>query len=403
MTTQTMVNDDQTTEAMKDFTKQWYNAVVTGCGLDPNTFQLTQGFEQPGRTSESLWKDFNATPPVSVTHYWNPAQINNLSSTYGGVISNLIPQDSGEFQEIMGDYYALWENYLHSTPPPKIPEGGILELFNQWQQLNMPPDKGQAAYTAYQQVSQGIVPIAMEKWLAAGGGKGGTKAYNATVDDLKRAMSQGGPGKNVEMDSSTTSKDVTNTWAKGEINGLYEFFTGEASVEWRKYTEKVTSSNVKIAADFKTLVTFTCGPLAEPSTDPILKQYKPWYHSAAVNLAYKNNNYYVWKRTPPTWADTFGNKGNLQFFTTSLIVVSGVTVTVTSDASFDNQEQQKLKGSTQIGVFPFFGVKAQGEWSHDFTFSDEGHLTVTSTVPEGVFVTLGAIVTSTESAFGLRP
>ncbi|TCO58318.1 hypothetical protein [Actinocrispum wychmicini] len=402
MTASTLVRGGEATEAVKTLTAQWYNAVVEGCGLDRNTFQLAQGFIQPGVTSESLWKIFNAIPPVTVTHYWNPAQINNFSSTYGALVSNLVPQDSGEFQQTMGDYYARWQNYLqHSTPPPTIPKpGGILELFNQWQQLNMPPEQGQAAYTAYQQVSQGVVPIAMQKWLAAGGGASGTKAYNATVEDLKRIMSQGGPGKSVHMDSSTTSSDVTNTWAKGEVGGFYEFFVGEASVEWKKYTEKISASKLTIDATFKTIGTFTCGPLAEPSTDPILGQYVPWYHSAAVNLAYQNNNYYVWKHTPPTWDGTFGDKGDLRFFTTSLIVVSGVDTTVSSEASFSEQEQEELTASAQVGVFPFFEAKGSGGWNHKFKFDDSGRMTVSCSVPPGVFVILGAIVTPTKDAFG---
>lgn len=388
-----LATESSAAEAMQTLTAQWYNAVVSGCGLDPRTFQLAQGFTQLGTTSEAMWNVFDAIPPATVSHYWNPAQINNFSSTYGGVINNLIPQNSGEFQRLMGDYYSRWVAYLHGNPSPQIPAGGILQLFNNWQQLNMPPGQGQAAFTAYQEVSQGVVPVAVQMWLNAGGGTGGVKAYNATIEDLNAQITPSTPGKSVSMNSSTESTDVTHTWANGEVGGVFDFFVGEGSADWDKLTTDVSQAGVEIEATFKHLTTFSTGPLAKTSSDPVLSGYQPWYDSEALNLAFHHNDNFVWNQSPPTWNDTFGPEGNLQFVTTSLVVVSGVEVTVTSAVSLSKSEQESVKSSAAFGFFPFFEAEASGGWTHDFTFSDSGGMTVTSTVPEGVVVVLGASVT----------
>lgn len=394
------VAESSAAEAMRTLTAQWYNAVVSGCDLDPRTFQLAQGYQRVGSTSEALWNIFDAIPPMSLSHFWNPAQVDNFSSVYGGVINNLIPQNSGRFQAAMGDYYSKWVDYLHTTPPPVIPSGGIRALFDTWQQLNMPPEQGQNAYTEYQEVSQGVVPVAVQMWLDAGGGTGGVKAYNATVEDLTAQITPATPGKNVSMDSATESSETTHTWASGEVGGWYDFFAGEGSGSWDELTTKTTQAGVEIEAKFSHLTTFSTGPLARPSSNPVLKDYKPWYDGEALNLAYHHDNNFVWSQTPPSWQDTFGPDGNLRHLTTSLVVVDGVEVTITSAASFTESEQESVKASAAFGFFPFFEAEASGGWTHKFSFNDSGGMTVTSSVPEGVSIVLGAIVTSIADILG---
>jgi hypothetical protein len=383
-------------EAMTTLTAQWYNAVVTGCGLDPNTFQLAQGIQPLPNLSEGLWEIFDAVPPMSVSNYWNPAEITNFSQTYQGVVANLIPQSQAEFQTQMGDYYPQWVSYLHSSPPPTIPavtgppSAGMVALFQSWQELNMPPGLGQTCLTLYQAVALGVVPVAMSM-LYQNFGK--AFAYNKTIEDLTNAMTASTPGKSVYMNSATTSSDVSKTWANGKVIGEYDFFEGEGSADYDSLSTQIAEAGVEINATFNHVLTFTAGPLSAPSQDPILSSYVPWYDSEALNLAYANNNNFVWGTGAPTWAETFGPDGNLQNLLTSIVVVSGVTITTTSSASFDASQQTTVKASLEVGFFPFFGAEASGGWSHVIKQMDSAGLVIDSTVPEGVFVILGAIVT----------
>jgi len=377
-------------QAMSTLNAQWYNAVVTGCHLDPSTFQLFQGNAPLATTSEALWNIFDAVPPLSVNNFYNPSQANVFSTDYGAVIANLNPQNAASFQTAMGDYYAQWIAYLNTNPT--IPQGGILALFQTWSQLHMPPDQAQAAYTAYQQVSQGVVPVAMQMWLAAGGGTGGTKAYNATIAQLQNELSAAA-GASVSLNSSSASSDISHTWAKAEIGGWYDIFGGAAEASYDQLTMSLISSGLTIEASFQHLVTFAAGPLARPSSDPILSQYQPWYSSAALNLAYQNNNNIVWKHTPPTWENTFGPNGNMLRTASAVVVVDGVDITMTSNANFDASSQTTFKAAAEAGIFPFFEASASGGWTHDVSFDSHGAVTVKSSSPTGNPNILGVIVT----------
>jgi len=94
---------DPAEEAITKLTAQWYNAVVNGCHLDPDTFQLIQGATPLGSTSETLWNILDVVPPLSVSNYYNPSQLNVFSTDYGAVINNLKPQNADRFQNDMGD------------------------------------------------------------------------------------------------------------------------------------------------------------------------------------------------------------------------------------------------------------------------------------------------------------
>jgi hypothetical protein len=378
--------------AMETLTAQWYNAVVTGCGLDRTTFQLCQGNVALGSTSEAMWNTFDVVPPLSVTNYLDPSQANVFSSDYGAVINNLVPQNAEAFENDMGDYYPMWENYLSTGP--SMPTGGILELFQNWAALHMPPDQAETCYTDYEQVAQGVVPVAVSMWLQAGGA-GTQKAYNATITQLQSALAATA-GKSFELDSTTESSDVSDTWAKGSVGGWYDIFAGEAGGQWDDFSLSIAKAGVSVQASFTKLVQFAAAPLAKASTDPILSQYEPWYWEPALNLAYQHNDNTVWKHTPPTWDDTFGPSGNMLRTVSALVVVDGVKVTVTAQAGFDSAEQQEIQAQAKAGFWPFFEASASGGWTNDLEFDDAGSITMSSSSPTGNPIVLGAIVTPIE-------
>ena len=377
-------------EAMQTLTKQWYNAVVTGCGLDPGSFQLIQAHQQVGSTSEQMWNIFDVVPPLSVSNYYNPSQANVFSTDYGGVINNLNPQNASKFQNDMGDYYAQWTAYLKTDP--KMPQGGILALFKNWSEMHMPPGQAQTCYTDYQQISQGVVTVAVQMWLNAGGGTGGVKAYNATIDQLKSQL-QSAPPKSFQMNSFNESSDISNTWAKAEAAGIFDIFGAGGDTSYSQMTVAIATAGVTIDASFQRLLSFPAAPLSKTSSDPILSQYEPWYSSAALNLAYQNNNNVVWAHTPPTWQDTFGPKGNMLRTTSSLVIVDGINITMKSNVGFSSAEQQQFKAAAEAGLWPFFEVSASGGWSQDISFDTSGNITIKSSCPTGNPYILGAIVT----------
>jgi hypothetical protein len=377
-------------EAMENLTAQWYNAVVAGCQVDSNTFQLVQGSQPLGSTSEVLWNIADAVPPLSVTNLFDPSQRNSFSIDYGAVINNLVTPDISNFQNILGDYYSAWGTYLAQVPDTD--ERSYYEIFKAWAGRHLPPGKVTAACTAYQQLSQGTVPVAVEMWTRADGGDDGLKAYNATIAMLQNALSAAS-SKSVHMDSGSESSDTSRSWAKGNIGGSFDFFSASGSADYSNVATKLATSKLVIDASFERFVTFPLGPLSSTSSDPILSGYKPWYSSAALNLAYQHNDNTVWNHNPPTWNDTFGPSGNMLRAISALFVVDGITITTTSDALLTTTEQQQFKTAAKAGFWPFFKASASGGWSNDQKFSDQGALTSTSSSPIGNPVIFGATVT----------
>jgi hypothetical protein len=329
-------------------------------------------------------------PPMSVTNFYNPSQANVFSSDYGAVVANLKPQNDTAFQSIMGDYYNNWMTYLGTNPT--MPQGGILALFQNWAAMHLSPGTAQAAYTAYQQVSQGTVPVAVQLWLAAGGGTGGVKAYNGTMAQLQYEL-PGALPKSFSMNSATESSDVSNTWAETEVGGIFDIFEGAGESSYSDLSTILATSTFNISATFNKVLTFPLAPLARPSSDPILSQYQPWYSSPALNLAYQHQDNTVWKNTPPTWADTFGPEGNMLRTASALVIVDGVTITMSSSATFSAAQQQEMQTAVEAGIWPFFEAEGSGGWSNKPSFSDQGAVTITCSSPAGNPVILGVIVT----------
>lgn len=390
---------DPLQQAMQTLNAQWYNAVVSGCGLDPATFQLTQGSSPLGTTSEILWEIFDATPPLSISNYYNPSQFNSFSADYGAVINNLIPQNSNKFQIDMGDYYSQWVAYLKTSPTVPNP-GGMPQLFQNWAQYNMPPNQAQVCYTDYQQISQGIVPVAVQMWLNAGGSIGGTKAYNKTIGMVNIAL-QGSPSKAFQMDSQTQSSDISHTWADAQAGFLFDIFEIGGDGHYDQISTTLASCGLNFDVSFNNVLTIAAGPLATTSSDPILSQYQPWYDSAALNLAYQNNNNSVWNRTPPTWDNTFGPNGNMLRTASALVIVDGITITTTSIASISTSDQTQVNSAIEGGIFPFFEASGEGGWTHQVDYDSSGMMTISSSCPTGNPQVLGVIVTPISGVLAL--
>jgi hypothetical protein len=385
-----LAGDPTTQQVMNTLNDQWYNALVTGCHLDPSSFQLVQGNAPLGSTSEALWNIFDVVPPLSVSNYFNPSQANVFSTDYGAVINNLKEQNANKFQNDMGDYYAQWRAYLKTSPT--IPQGGITQLFYNWAQLNLPPDLAQQAYTDYQQISQGTVPVAVQMWLNAGGGTGGVKAYNATIAQLQSAL-QAAPGASFDLNTSTASADISHTWANAEGGFLFDIFEIGGEGSYDHVSVSLAESGLSISVQFRRLVTFPAGPLSKVSSDPILSQYQPWFSSAALNLAYQHSDNTVWNNTPPTWNDTFGPNGNMLRTASAIVVVDGITISMTSNSAVSTDDQTTVKTAVEGGIWPFFEAEGSGGWHHEASFNTQGIITVTSSCPAGNPQILGAIVT----------
>ncbi len=380
--------------AMETLTAQWYNAVVSQGGFDPNTFQLVQGSQVIGSTSEKLWQFYDVIPPLSVTNYFNPTSFNSFSQDYGGVITQLIVQGGNAFQSAMGDYYSQWLAYSRKNGDYSV------KAFQTWA-MGVNPSQAAEWTSLYRSTFDSPIFLAQMAWdnMLNAGSNPGVCAYAKTIGDLNDALVSSA-SKTIHMDSSTESSDITHTWAEGEAGGFFEDFFAGGEGSYSSLSQKLATSKLVIDASFDNLVTFPAAPLSSPSTDPILSQYTPWYNSEALNIAYKNNDNRTWKHGTPTWQGTFGPAGDMLRVCGAIVIIDGIKISATSSATFSSDEQQHFEAAASGGFFPFFEAEASHGWSTHTTFNDAGNATMTTESPKGNPQVLGVIVTPISEILG---
>jgi hypothetical protein len=377
-------------QAMKTLTEKWYNTMVTGLNLSPETFQIYQSNVVLGNLSTELWAIYDSIPPLSVTHQADSQQISRFSDNYSGVINTILPSGGLEWKKTMGDSYPAWVTYLDEVRASKqpLPSGGMLALFTSWAQLNIPdPGKAQKAITQYSQILNGVVPVAQGRFINAAG----VYAYNKSIDDLRSAVKQA-PSGGYTFDSRTASSDISHTWARGNISGAFRFLWGGGSASYDKVNEAFGTSTVNINVSFKHVLAFAAGPLLTP-TFVGDKTYPGWFSSAALTYAYQNKGNDVWPVDgSASWASTFGDNGNLKRFATNLVVGDEMTMTLSSSATFSTSEREQILTQASGGFWPFFRASGSGGFSSAVTFDDRGKMTATATSPAGSPLILGVSV-----------
>lgn len=374
---------------MEQLQNRWYNTLVTGLDLDKNSFQLMQASESIGSSTENLWQLFNSVPPHSLTQVFTPAEFNNFFDDYKAVVMTIIPQSGKEWRHIMGDDLNDWVAYKKKNAD-QILNKGIEKAFEDWATVNLPDQRARKAVTAYKQMAHGVVNEAVDAVLnpqyRKDGKKNGYPAFSQTIQDLNDAVDHG-TQYHVSFDSETASSDVEHTWAKGEVSGLYEFFSGKAGGSYDHLSKKASQNKVSVDVTFQKVATFSMAPGG-------------WYHSNALSLAYNTNDNTVWPAgQKPTWEGTFGDHGNLKRNAVAAIVVDGIDATITSHAEYSSEEQTEIKAETSASYWPFVSFSASGGHSSDVSFDDNGTMTVKMNVKRGNPHILGVNVSPIGNTF----
>ncbi|MCC5667316.1 hypothetical protein LC653_26395 [Nostoc sp. CHAB 5784] len=311
-----------------------------------------------------------------------------------------------QMAQLLGEDYIDWENY--TTPPSPVPPSPPNEFLidisaykkAQFQDWCLKTGQSQETITAGIAILTQVdfISAAVAKWEVASTANKGF-AYTATAQGLNEAIERG-QAKTVALDSKTQSSDTSNSWASGKVSGGYGFFGASASASWDKFSQDIQQKGVQLNVQFQKLATLTGSPLSSPNTlDIDLSKYLPWYDSKVIQTAYTENNNNVWKRTPPTWESTFGPNGNLKNLTVALVIVDGITSTMTTTASVAKENQEEFKAAAKAGYWPFFSTEGEGGWSTNVTFNHDGSVTITSASKAGNPNVLGVLVSPFTNAF----
>lgn len=367
---------DSGAQAMQALQNQWYNALVAGLGLDSTRFQLAQPSTPLGDTSDVLWAYFNNIPPLSLTAKFAASGGNRFYDDYRAVVSQLQSQGDGAFRRDLGDSYGLWMKYVQGLDPLPTPET-LPGVFRSWAAIYA-PDIAQRGATDLAAALNDPIYRAQIAAANKAGFVNGVPPFSRTIADLRDAIPQG-EARTVDFSSTTASSDVSHTWAKAEVSGLYDFFSGSAGGGYDKLSQKAATSDITVTASFHNVVSFSADP-------------GPWYVSSALSIAYNTPDNTVWRHGTPNWDSTFGPSGNMLRFATGLVVVDGIDATITSSATYSDSEQQEITASASVGIWPFFSFGGEGGHTTSTSFDSSGSMTVTVSNPPGNPVVLGVNV-----------
>ncbi|NJK43518.1 MAG: hypothetical protein HC933_03940 [Pleurocapsa sp. SU_196_0] len=376
--------NDSGNEAMTTLQAQWYNAMVAGLRLDPNTFQIVQPNVPLGNMSDSLWAYFNNLPPATLVNELNLSGGNQFYADYKAVVAQLESQNSDAFQRDLGDAYPAWMQYVKGLSPSPA-AGDLAGVFRSWAMINY-PNLASVGANDLEAILNDPIFAAQMAVNNTSGFINGVPNFSKTIADLRSAL-QSATGASFSFDSETASSNVQQTWAEGAVGLLFDFFEGENATEYSSLSQQAALSRVTVQASFKSLLQFAAAPGS-------------WYVSSALGTAFATPDNTVWNHGTPNWNSTFGPQGNMLRFLTTLIVADGIDLTVTSQAVYNSDQQQTIKTETGIAIWPFFFGEASATVTTDVSFSSEGYMTAHISSPAGNPVVIGANVTPVKSFLG---
>lgn len=356
----------------------FYNALTVGLGFSPqDPFQVIQPSPpliSGPNADQLLWNYFNNIPPLSLTQNTILSGGNQFLANYQGVMSAL-QASSNNFRRTVGD--DCFKAYQQAIEQNKVVPGDPV-AFRNWAMFSTYCSN--VAVTGASALAQDLLdPIFAGQMNVLGYRPSGTKDvyfvpdYKQMLEMLKTA-----PSRSFNVKQGTWNSDVSKTWTSGANSGFFGLWGGSSSSS--SISEKFAASGVSVDASFGNVLLFSATP-------------GNWYSSAALGLAFHYQTGGPWNPSSfINWQSTFGPRGNLQRFTTSLIVVNRMNVTVKSYATYSALEQNEINANKKEGLWPFYtNESASGSYTKT-AFDEENRLTISIHSDPDVPIVIGCTI-----------
>ncbi|MBO9711317.1 hypothetical protein [Sphingomonas sp.] len=364
----------------------FYNALAAGLGYETTTpFQVVQpspplvgGAGADGR----LWNYLDIIPPATLNmNIALGAGGNKFSADYQGVLSALQPANE-LFPKTVGD--ACYGNW--ATARSKNQVGPTGQDFQLWA-YGSTPCQTVARQGAIALNRDNLDPIFVAQNNAMPYQPAGTQPITFSIDyNTMVQLLMSAPSRSFNVAQGNWQTDVSKTWTNGSTGGFFGLWGGSSSSS--TISQKFASSGVSLQASFANVLPFTTSPGI-------------WFSSAALGLAYHNPNAAPWDpNSTINWDNTFGTNGNMQRFTTTLLIANKMEILVQSVASYTETEQTEIRNNSSAGLWPFYSSSGSSGSSTYASFNAQGNLTVSITSDAGVPVVIGAIVESAAGYLG---
>ena len=172
--------------------------------------------------------------------------------------------------------------------------------------------------------------------------------------------------------------NVSKTWCNGNQSAFFGLWSNSSHSSSQSAT--FAASGVSLQASFQHVTPFTAIPGG-------------WYSSSAMGDAFSHQSGAPWVAGPINWQTTFSpTNGNLARFANSIIVVSGMHITVESVATFSSADQTAITHNSSAGLWPFYSSNSNSGTTTGASFNNNGNMTVVITSAPNVPVVIGVDV-----------
>jgi hypothetical protein len=356
---------------MSTLQSRWHTALASGLLVEPGTFQIIQPSPPLSPTDTALWAAENLLPPAAATFNTDLSAGAQFFSSYASVAcQQQFPQSSFE-QDIGSGVYQAWTAYVKSIQPPPT-ASQLPALFQQWAMRNAPAvvQVGVADLS-----TMALIEAAQQALVPYEGPNAQPVDFAGGFTQLLEILSQS-PGGKANFDSRPTgsSNDGSAESIRPRIYGLW---AGASSASF--LSRRFAASHVTVSAAFQAYTVWGSIPGA-------------WYNSSLLNTAYSTQSSPPWPPNPdPTWNDLFGPGGSMRQLIASLLVADALTVTVTSDATYTDDDQQEILDNTSQGMWPFF-VPSGENVTNTVSFPGASGMQIDTATQSGNPIVIGAIV-----------
>lgn len=351
---------------------RWYNCLIDALSLDPSMLQLVQPAAPVAPADQALWDFLDVIPPASLT--FNPRSLvaSRMFDQYAAMVSQAeFPMTT--LEQVMGERnFQAWSAYL-ATLSPTPADDQLPALVQAWTART---DPGVAAASVAFFSRRVFLDAALQALTPYQGPDAQPADFVGTYADAARLLGAS-PGCEISFDSSVISENAKQTWTDGRGAGTDGLWTGSGGDS--RLSCLFAASRVRVSARFNAHVQWTATP-------------GPWYNSSLFNTLFSSRTTPPWRaEANPSWSDLFRPDGSMRRLVASLLLADGGTITVTSDAVFDPEDQRAILDHARLGVWPFYAPTSSAV-SNAVTFPRSGGMEIAIVTQPGNPLLIGTNV-----------
>ncbi|KGG87818.1 hypothetical protein [Comamonas thiooxydans] len=383
--------DSDTKTNIQKLNAAWKEQVTKALGLG-SSFKLAQGSLGLQTTDSSgLFQMADAIPPN--TDLYDASSVSTFSGGYKMLLQALLAEQGKDLAAYLGDNYINWityrNNYFNANPNSEESQETVFKRFaNQ----RLDPQSVPGALSAYQKQAQSPLNIALDavrkasnyqQFTSTSGQVTTLPVYAPTLANAKIQVNEGGGPFTIDFDSTEAQKTLTQAQINGAASGFWNIFKGGVQGSFDKLNTKAATSGFSIKGRINKMATLSV-------------TRGNWYSDGEYKRGFNaKGDASVWdsQSNAGGW-DTFFKlpDGALARRVSQLVLVSDYEFTVTSNATYSQEEYQQIKTSATFGIWPFFSGSASTTHTTDVKQSSSGHLVTTYKLDKGLFEIWGATV-----------